>query len=77
MYIRDDFSSVTRPVKELKGFEKVWLEPGESKTVKFNIQPDLLAFYDLDYNWIVEPGDFTIMVGASSDNVKSIKLTVT
>lgn len=77
MYIRDDFSSVTRPVKELKGFEKVWLEPGESKTVKFNIQPDLLAFYDLDYNWIVEPGEFTIMVGASSENVDSIKLTVT
>ena len=76
MYIRDDYSSITRPVKELKGFEKIWLEPGESKTVKFNIKPDLLAFYDLDYNWIVEPGDFTIMVGASSDNVDSVKLTI-
>ncbi len=77
MYIRDDYSSVTRPVKELKGFEKIWLEPGESKKVSFTIEPELLAFYDIDYNWIVEPGDFTIMVGSSSETNESIKLTVT
>ncbi|WP_321346135.1 glycoside hydrolase family 3 N-terminal domain-containing protein [uncultured Draconibacterium sp.] len=77
MYIRDDYSSVTRPVKELKGFEKVWLKQGESQTVKFSITLELLAFYDVDMNWIVEPGDFTIMVGSSSRDVKSIKLSVT
>ncbi len=76
MYIRDDYSSVTRPVKELKGFEKIWLEPGQSKTVTFTITPDLLSFYDIDYNWIVEPGDFTIMVGPSSEKNDKIKLSV-
>jgi beta-glucosidase len=76
MYIRDDFSSVTRPVKELKGFEKIWLEPGQSKTVTFKIDSELLSFYNIDMKWVVEPGDFTIMVGNSSNNVKSIKLNV-
>ncbi|WP_346860832.1 glycoside hydrolase family 3 N-terminal domain-containing protein [uncultured Draconibacterium sp.] len=76
MYIRDDYSSVPRPVKELKGFEKVWLEPGESKTVTFTVEPELLAFYDVDYNWIVEPGDFTIIVGNSSLSIQNIKLKV-
>ena len=58
MYIRDDYSSVTRPVKELKGFKKIWLEPGQSQTVSFVITPELLSFYDKDMKWIVEPGDF-------------------
>ena len=77
MYIRDDYSSVTRPVKELKGFKKVWLEPGQTQTISFSITPDLLAFYNKDMKWIIEPGDFTIMVGTSSDKTQSIKLTVT
>src|SRR6476469_4855449 len=77
MYIRDDYSSVTRPVKELKGFKKIWLDPGESQTVTFTIQPELLAFYDKDMKWVVEPGDFTIMVGTSSNETGTIKLTVT
>lgn len=76
MYIRDDYSSVTRPIKELKGFEKIYLEPGQTQTVKFKITPDLLAFYDAGMNWIVEPGDFTIMVGNSSMANNSIKLKV-
>ncbi|MEO8110733.1 MAG: glycoside hydrolase family 3 N-terminal domain-containing protein [Ginsengibacter sp.] len=76
MYIRDDFSSVTRPVKELKGFKKIWLEPGQSQTVTFSINPELLAFYDKDMKWVVEPGDFTIMIGTSSDKTESIKLKV-
>jgi beta-glucosidase len=76
MYIRDDFSSVTRPVKELKGFKKIWLNPGQTQTVTFNITPELLAFYDVNMNWVVEPGDFTIMVGTSLDNTNSVKLNV-
>lgn len=77
MYIRDDYSSVTRPVKELKGFKKIWLEPGQSQTVSFVINPELLSFYDKDMKWIIEPGDFTIMIGTASDKTESIKLTIT
>lgn len=66
MYIRDLVSSVTRPVKELKGFEKVHLKPGQIKHVKIPIVPDSLAFYDIDMNYVVEPGEFEIMAGTSS-----------
>jgi beta-glucosidase len=66
MYIRDKVSSVTRPVKELKGFQRVFLKPGEKKTVSFEIGPELLAFYDINMKYVVEPGDFEIMVGNSS-----------
>ena len=66
MYIRDMISSVTRPVKEMKGFERVWLKPGETKTVAFDITPGSLAFYDINMEYVVEPGDFEIMVGNSS-----------
>ena len=76
MYIRDDYSSVPRPVKELKGFKKIWLEPGESQTVTFTIDTELLSFYDTNMKWIVEPGDFTIMIGTSSDKTESVKLKV-
>ena len=76
LYIRDDYSSVTRPVKELKGFKKIWLEPGQSQKVSFTITAELLSFYDKDMKWIIEPGDFTIMVGTSSDKTESIKLNV-
>jgi beta-glucosidase len=76
MYIRDDYSSVTRPVKELKGFKKIWLEPGQSQTVTFTINPELLSFYDADMKWVIEPGDFTIMIGTASDKTESVKLTV-
>jgi len=76
LYIRDDYSSVPRPVKELKGFKKIWLDPGQSQTVSFSITPELLSFYDKDMKWIIEPGDFTIMVGTSSDKTRDIKLSV-
>ena len=66
MYIRDVFSSATRPVKELKGFRRIVLDPGETRTVTFEITPELLAFYDSRMEYIVEPGDFEIMVGNSS-----------
>ncbi len=68
MYIRDRVSSVTRPVKELKGFARVTLEPGERRTVELPITPDRLAFYDVNMDFVVEPGEFEIMVGTSSRN---------
>jgi len=66
MYIRDKVSSVTRPVKELKGFERVTLAPGETKTVSLEIAPEHLAFYNIDMEHVVEPGEFEIMIGNSS-----------
>lgn len=66
MYIRDDVGSVSRPVKELKGFTRVHLKPGETKNVQFSITPDKLSFLNEDMNRVVEPGTFTIMVGPSS-----------
>ena len=66
MYIRDRVSSVTRPVKELKGFRRVSLKPGETKSVELEITADLLAFYDVNMKYAVEPGEFEIMIGTSS-----------
>ncbi len=79
MYIRDVVSSVTRPIKELKGFQKITLRSGEKKTVSFEITPDLLAFYDVNMKYVVEPGEFSIMVGNSSrdQDLQNITLTVT
>lgn len=75
LYIRDMVGSVVRPVKELKGFQKIILKAGESKTVSFTITTDDLKFYnnDLKYDW--ESGEFEIMVGTSSKDVKTAKLT--
>jgi beta-glucosidase len=79
MYIRDVVSSATRPVKELKGFQKVTLAAGETKTVSFDITPDLLAFYDVNMKYAVEPGEFHVMVGNSSrdQDLTKIALMVT
>lgn len=68
VYIRDLAGSVTRPVKELKGFEKVALKAGEKKTVTFTIDEPLLAFYDIDMQKKAEPGDFTLWVGLNSSD---------
>jgi beta-glucosidase len=68
LYIRDKFSLVTRPMKELKSFKRISLEAGESTIVKFEVTPDMLSYYDLDMNWIAEPGDYVIMLGSSSRN---------
>jgi beta-glucosidase len=68
LYIRDLVSSVTRPVKELKGFRKVSLKPGEKTTVSLDITPESLSFYDVHMKNVVEPGDFEIMVGNSSQD---------
>ncbi|MGH7619748.1 MAG: glycoside hydrolase family 3 N-terminal domain-containing protein, partial [Gemmatimonadaceae bacterium] len=78
MYIRDRVSSVTRPVKELRGFKKVSLAPGETMTVSIPITPESLAFYDVRMRYVVEPGEFAIMVGTSSrdEDLATVALTV-
>lgn len=76
MYIRDDISSVSRPILELKGFEKIFLKKGETKTVEFDITPEKLKFFDRNMNELVEPGKFIIYVGKSSSELKSSELNV-
>ena len=66
LYIRDEYSSATRPVKELKDFKRVTLNPGESTEVNFTITPDKLAYFDRSMNYSVEPGTFVVMIGSSS-----------
>ncbi|HEX7359868.1 MAG TPA: glycoside hydrolase family 3 N-terminal domain-containing protein [Bryobacteraceae bacterium] len=77
MYIRDRVSSITRPVKELKGFERVTLKPGETKTVHFKLTPAELGFYNINMDWVVESGMFDIMVGPNSAETTSVPLQVT
>jgi beta-glucosidase len=77
MYIRDCYSSVTRPIKELKGFQRVTLQPGQTKTVTFEITPDLLSFYDINMKFGVEPGEFEIMIGNSSRDSDLEKVLLT
>jgi beta-glucosidase len=77
LYVRDLVSSVTRPVKELKGFAKMTLLPGETKTAKLDITPESLAFYDIDMRLTVEPGEFEIMAGASSRDADLQKVILT
>ena len=74
LYIRDEVGSITRPVQELKGFNKIELAPGETKNVSFNITPELLKFYngDLKFDW--ESGDFQIMIGTNSKDVQIAKV---
>ena len=71
LYIQDKFASATRPVRELKGFETVDLEPGESKTVEFIINEKLLEFYNGDNKWVTEPGEFNVFIGNSSQTTNS------
>jgi len=70
LYIHEKISSVVRPVKELKGFEKMQLEPGETKTVSFEIDHNKLKMLDKDLHWVVEPGEFEIMIGSSSQDIR-------
>ena len=76
LYIRDLLSSVARPVIELKGFQRVALRPGETKEISFVITPELLSMLNKDLKKIVEPGNFRIMIGASSRNIR-LKETLT
>lgn len=72
MYVRDLVGSVTRPVKELKGFEKVMIKAGESKEITFKITPDMLAFHRIDMTYGTEPGDYKLYIGGNSRDVKEI-----
>ncbi|PKO95038.1 MAG: hypothetical protein CVU14_12910, partial [Bacteroidetes bacterium HGW-Bacteroidetes-9] len=66
----DEFASVARPVTELKGFQRIHLEPGETKEVRFEINPEMLSMLDINLKKVVEPGDFRIMIGASSKDIR-------
>lgn len=66
LYIHDKVGSVVRPIKELKGFQKIYLEPGESKTVEFTIDEEMLRMYDKEMNWVAEKGEFTLWIANSS-----------
>lgn len=76
LYLRDLVGSVTRPVKELKGFEKIFLKAGESREVSFKITSDLLKFYNYNLEYVCEPGDFEVMIGGNSRDVKKASFTL-
>jgi beta-glucosidase len=76
LYIRDEVSSVTRPVKELRGFRRISLDPGEAKTVEFTLGPDELSFLNRNMHRVVEPGTFKIMAGGNSKELIETTLTV-
>lgn len=76
MYVRDLVGSITRPVKELKGFEKIALKAGESKTVTFTLTPDMLAFHRQDMTYGTEPGEYKLFVGGNSRDVKETGFTL-
>ena len=72
LYLSDPKCSVKRPVKELKGFSKVFLQPGETKNVSFEIGKDDLSYFDAgNHKWTVEPGEFKVHIGAASDDIRS------
>ncbi len=70
LYLRDIVGSIARPVEELKDFKKIKLSAGESKTIKFIIDKEKLSFYNQNYEWIAEPGEFDLMIGASSRDIR-------
>jgi beta-glucosidase len=76
LYLHQRVASVTQPVMQLRGFQRVTLKPGEKRTVEFHITPDMLSMLNVDMNRVVEPGVFDLMVGPSSDQTSSVVLTV-
>jgi len=70
LYLRDMVASVVRPLKELKGFQKIHLKPGEQRRISFTIDKDLLSFFNSQLQWGAEPGDFKLMVGSASDDIR-------
>ncbi len=76
LYVRDLVASVTRPVKQLEGFQRVWVEAGDSKQLEFELSPENLALWNQDFQRVVEPGEFEVMVGGSSTRLASVRLTV-
>jgi len=77
LYLQDLVATITRPVKELKGFQKIFLKKGESKEVKFIIGIDDLKFYNSDLKYVAEPGNFNLFIGGNSDNIQSTKFILT
>ena len=77
LYIHQRVASVTRPVKSLRGFSRVSLEPGQRTTVRFTLGPEHLALMDRNMKWTVEPGVFDVMVGNSSASTSTATLEVT
>ena len=73
LYVRDDVASVTRPVKELRGFRRVSVQPGQMTTVRFVLSDQDLAFYDATMRCVIEPGRFTVFAGSSSDAVREAR----
>ena len=73
LYLHDVYASISRPVKELKGFRRIHLKAGETQTVTFTVTPDLLAFYDYQIHQVVEPGTFELMIGPNSNDKHLIK----
>ena len=73
LYIRDPVGSTTRPVKELKSFQKIFLKAGEKKNISFQITPELLKFYDYELNYVCEPGEFHLMIGSNSRDTRMVK----
>jgi len=76
LYIHQVVASVTQPVMQLRGFERVTLKPGETRTVKFTVTPEMLSMLNIDMHRVVEPGVFELMVGPSSDQTRKVRLTV-
>jgi beta-glucosidase len=72
LYIRDVIGSISRPMKELKGFEKISLAPGETQMVTFTIDEELLKFYNSDLDWVVEPGQFEVLVGPNARDLERL-----
>jgi beta-glucosidase len=71
MYLHQETGSVARPVKELKGFQRIHLKSGESKRVAFTITPDMLKYYDTQLQYIAEPGKYDVMIGTNSEDLQS------
>jgi beta-glucosidase len=76
LYIHDIYNTSTRPVKELKAFRKIFLKAGESREVSFDLTSEDLKYYNHDLDYACEPGDFEIMIGPNSRDVKIVKLTL-
>jgi beta-glucosidase len=76
LYVRDPVASMARPVKELKGFQRVTLRPGEKRRIEFCLSHDHLAFWNHDMKFVVEPGEFRVMVGSNSRDVIEAKFEV-
>jgi beta-glucosidase len=70
LYLRDEVASLVRPVKELKDFTKLLLQPGESREITFVIKKEKLSFYNQQLQWVAEPGSFDLMIGSASNDIR-------